>query len=313
MTKNMRIMLIIICFVLLFFLIGVLIWGIVERDFSFNKHLEIVKEELFSMSEIDKVQMVTRSSDIKVYRTEGEQIRIVQKSSSNKKESKLFTATAEKGILSIDGKNSDTNFCIGFCFFRDSVYEVYLPKDYSKTVIIETTSGDITLEELGMEYFQELNILTTSGDIDLKSNIEAESITLKSTSGDIKVTTIKGSTLTFTSTSGDIESESIEGEHISLKTISGDIENHRVSGAVQISTVSGDVEVNHFYITGTSQINSTSGDIDVLMAQDASCKMSADTVSGDISFPHSVSVIGEGTYSLNFKTTSGDIKVKVTN
>lgn len=311
MEQRTRIILITICLFLILFLVSVLIWGIVLGDFHDETQLKVIKEEQFSEDAIEELLVVTRISDIRFYKSEDHMIRIVEKARKNKKEKQSAQISNHNGILKVDGKTNSRKFCIGFCFFKESIYEIYLPASYHKKITIETTSGDITFDQLEQQ-LSDLNIITTSGDIDLNSQLKIENVTLKSTSGDIHTQFLTSSIINMKTVSGDIENESVDAIDIKMKTTSGGIQNAWLRGGVECSTISGDIEFDYFDITGKSTMNSTSGDIEIELEQKSSCKMRADSVSGDIHFPHSESIINEGTHSLYFKTVSGDIDVRVT-
>lgn len=307
MKNSTRMILIVICFILVIFLIGVLVWGIVARDFEYGGKRKIVKEEHYDITEIDSIIITTRSADIKFYDTDGNDVRIVQKMGRKANKRDLFQTQNHGGILEIEETSGRGSFCIGFCFMKNSDYEIYLPSSYQKKIIVKTASGDVDIS-LKNELLKQVEITTTSGDIHLKSKLILDRITLKSTSGDIQAVELNSSAIYMGTVSGDIETEALDG-NIEIKTTSGDIETHYVKGSVQIKTVSGEVEIDDFVILGESKITTTSGDIDVVLDSASSCKMSADSVSGDIRFPHSESVIGDGTHLLYFKTVSGDIQV----
>lgn len=307
----MKIILITICLILIVFLIGILIWGIALGDFHDGTGLKVIKEEEFTEEEIEELLITTRFSDVRFYKSEDHMIRIVEKARKNKKEKESTKISNDNGILKVDGKTNSRNFCIGFCFFNGSIYEIYLPESYHKKITVETTSGEITFDQTEQQ-LSDLNIVTTSGDIDLNSQLKIENVTLKSTSGDIYTQFLASSIISMKTVSGDIENESIDAVDVKLKSTSGDIKNTWLRGGIECSTISGNIKLNYFDITGKSTMNSTSGDIKIVLEQKSSCKMKADSVSGDIHFPHSESIINEGTHSLHFKTVSGDINVKVT-
>lgn len=298
-------MLIVICLILIIFLVSILVWGIRMKDFNFSKSYEVVKEETYSVDEIKEIEVLSRSADIVVYKTTDNNIKVVQKSSS-KNTKRLFESSSSNGILKIDGRESTKNFCIGFCFW-DVVLEIYIPSIYENDIKIETASGDITIE---LENLSKLKANTASGDIELKRSLIAEEVDLKSISGDIETVIIQASNISIESTSGDIESTRLE-ENIYLKTISGKIECDNIKGEATISTVSGDIDIDYFNIIGNSKITSTSGDIEISLSNDSSVRMSGNSVSGDIRFPNSESIINDGIYSLYLKTISGDIDIRI--
>lgn len=288
MKDSTRIVLIVICLIFIILLIGFMIWGIGRGDFTDMRSFKIVKEETYKVDDIEELYLKLKSSDVIFYENSENKIRIVEKANKKIKENKLFSSSISHGVLEIEEQSS--NFCIGFCFFRDTTYEIYLPITYDKKINVKTASGDIEFF-IENESLSDLKLITVSGDIKIKRPINANNAYLKATSGDIETTHL------------------ITNE-MKIETVSGDVESSKIEGQIEISTVSGDIEIDDFNILGDSKIKSTSGDIDIHFNQNASCKLSADSVSGDIRFPNAESIVGDGKYSLSLKTVSGDIKVK---
>lgn len=143
-------------------------------------------------------------------------------------------------------------------------------------------------------------------------NSYQKQITIKTTSGDIEIDALNSTSIQINSVSGDIDSRTIEGKETKIKTTSGDIELGWINGEIEVVSVSGDVELDYFSPLGNSNIKTTSGEIEVMLDKNASVKMHADSVSGDIRFPNSESILGSGEHSISFKTVSGNIKVRVT-
>lgn len=309
MKNSTRIILVMICFLLIIFLIGILIWGIIDRDFYEGGNLQIVKEETISLSTIDEIMIATHSADIKFFNSATDDIKIIQKSrKKNKKD--LFQVTSSGSTLKIESSKK-LNFCIGFCFFRNSVYEIYLPASYTKNITVNTSSGDIDFEVLEETRLKNLKLTTISGDITLKNELYASNMKIKSTSGDIETSKLNADMIELETVSGSISNEYLESNQVYLKTISGDIENRFLKGGVQISTVSGDIEIEKMNIIGKSKITTTSGDIEAKLDDNSNCQISADSTSGDIHYPKLGTIFGNGNNSLYFKTVSGDIDIEV--
>lgn len=307
MKNSTKIALIVVCFLLVLFLISILIWGIVNKDFSFYEPLKIVKEESYLADSIHEITIQTRSSDITFFRTNDDKIKVVEKSFKKTKQKDLFKTKNSNGVLQIEPKNQ-SNFCIGFCFFQKSLYEIYVPNTYRDSITIKTASGDVVLNSLE-EQLEKLTIVTTSGDIQIKSNLKASLLKLKSTSGDIDTMFLEVPSIEMETVSGDIESGTVKGEKIYMKTISGDIENEWLQGAIEISTISGEIDINYLDVTGKSKMTSTSGDIGIMINQKSNCRINATSVSGDIHFPN-FEVIKES-HPFDLKTVSGDIDIQV--
>lgn len=308
MKDSTRIILIVICIVLVIFLISVLTWGIIFRKDFYGGDLNMVKEEQYPVENIEKIVVSTPRADVRVFRTDDEDIKIIQKASRKVKEKDLFVATVDSDTLEI--KDQRSGICIGFCFLPSIVYEIYIPNSYQNEISITTTSGDIKINALEEQY-SNIKLVSVSGDIKLDGRILTDKLNLKTTSGDIQIGYVKSTSINMNSVSGDIEGGTIESNETTIKTTSGDIELDWISGEIEATSVSGDIELEYFNPIGNSNFKTTSGEIEVMLDKNASVKMHGDSVSGDIRFPHSESILGTGEHSITFKTTSGDVKVRV--
>ena len=130
--------------------------------------------------------------------------------------------------------------CTGFCNLNRKLV-ISLPDNFTKKIIIVTTSGDISSAAL----IKDLDILTVSGDIRLKGITGYASIT--TTSGDINITSFHANyNSAIKTTSGDVSIDSCDN-YVEAYTTSGDIEigrNNTTTTILKISTTSGDIEVN---------------------------------------------------------------------
>ena len=306
MKDSTRIILIIICIVLVVFLIGVLVWGITFRGDIFREELKVVKEEQFSTQNIKEIMVSTPRANVRIFRTNEEKIKVIEKASKKVKEKDLFVAKINGDTFEI--KDQGRNFCFGFCFLSNIYYEIYIPNSYQNQISITTTSGDIEMnaEE---EQYQDVTLRSVSGDIRINSKIVTNNMSLKTTSGDIEMGHLNSTSIEVNSVSGDVSGKTIEGKETKIKTTSGDIELDWITSELEINSVSGDIELDYFNPFGSSNFKTTSGEIEIMLDKKASVKMRGDSVSGDIRFPHSESVIGDGTHLLYFKTVSGDIQV----
>lgn len=306
MKNSTKIILIVVCLILALSLIVILIQGILYGDTFYEGELKLIKEELVSLESIHEIDVQDNLADIHIYSTDESNLRIVQRARRKIKEKDQFQTTIDDDVLKIKGKKK-INFCIGFCFFPSNSYDIYIPSSYQEKITLQTSSGDIVLD---FSKFSQVRLKTVSGDIKIKNQLVADDIQLKTTSGDIVGSEIKGLLIQMNTVSGDMEIEKMEGS-VTLKTTSGDIENDWLQGELDVSTVSGDIEFDHLNLLGNSKLKSTSGDIDLTLDSNSSIKMSADSVSGDIRFPHAESIVGAGDHTLSMKTVSGDIRVKL--
>lgn len=306
MDKTIKILQICLLIVLLLMLFGILMWGLSKDNFSFSGETKQVKNEKFSIENIDQININTKSNDVKIYVSNTNELRVVQYSSKKVKEKDLFTYKKENNTLTIEDNHH--YFCIGFCFIADARYEIYLPSTYTKNLNINEISGDITIDELDIK-LNSLSLKTTSGDIEINNNIKTNNIKIDTKSGEIQTNNISANNTNIESISGDLYLKSLISKDIYLHTISGEVEVNKITGKLDIKTTSGDIEIDHFTIKSNSKITSISGDVDVNLSNDSHCNVLLSSVSGDKILPNNSSLVGKGTYKLEINTTSGDIEV----
>lgn len=145
-----------------------------------------------------------------------------------------------------------------------------------------------------------IEVKTTSGDIEM-SSIKGNNANLKSTSGDLKLGEVN--TAELYSTSGEIILE--KGNNVQAKTTSGDIELNRIENHLDAESVSGDIKIRSLFIENDSKIKTTSGD--VLINEINNAYIETSTVSGDVHISDNNQYARS---TLNIKTISGDIRVK---
>lgn len=251
MVKALKIIsLLLVCAVLVLFM-----YAFIKSDFKFsNMTAKLVKEEEFELKEIEKISVSVKSSDIKIYESDDDKIKV--KVYSDERDN--ITITEEEKELIISNKQKGI-VCFGFCFGNRRI-ELYVPKTYEGAFDIKATSGDIISN---IDTFNDYNIHVTSGDIQI-DNVGA--FTGKATSGDIEIERVN-KYITFQTTSGDIDIDMVTlTKNSSIKVTSGDIEINKVTNAyVNASAKSGDINVvnNDRMAEFELTIKATSGDIDV--------------------------------------------------
>lgn len=240
--------------------------------FHFGGDSQVILEEQYNVEKINRIVVDTAVSDIKFLPSEDNSVKVViYGEEKDRAESNL-----EQNVLTISSQKKN-RICFGFCFFGKEEIIVYLPENKIKELELKTISGDITITE-SLE--ANVKLKTTSGDVVMQDANVAE---IKTTSGDIKIGNVKNASLY--STSGEIEANSIEGK-------------------ASLSTTSGDIKVNTFKCQEDSEIKSVSGDVKLGMVENA--YIETKTVSGDSDVANN----NRGSkYTLNIKTTSGDIRV----
>ncbi len=157
---------------------------------------------------------------------------------------------------------------------------VYLPQDEYEAIHVLSVSGDIDIPK---EFsFSEAKIDNTSGDVSFSAPVKNE-LSVKTVSGDMELTNIECQSVTATSTSGEIVFSKVTAqENIHIESVSGDVEllkcdagsiwikttSGEVSGTLCtekkfiVDTVSGDVDVPKSTYGGKCEIKTTSGDVE---------------------------------------------------
>lgn len=316
--KKMGIILLIIILVTMVIGLGkILVFAIHHNDWNWfmnfgssetaRKEEYIRKEEKIGITDIKKIDLEFKSSDLNVFFTEDSDIRVVQYSYKELREDQLFQVNKSSSNVTIKGNHKPQFFFFYIGFMENTVYDVYIPKTYEGSLEIKAVSGDIEVNEsLKLE---DLTISSTSGNIKM-GNVEANNIKIETISGDIKLQQLENDTLKLKTVSGEILVESAKGK-IESKTTSGNIEIKKMEGNVEITSVSGNVKSEDFKITGDSKVKTTSGDVKMYLNQESNCEIQTKSVSGDVKLPNRRNVMGVEPYvELNIETVSGNIRLE---
>ncbi|WP_147566586.1 DUF4097 domain-containing protein [Clostridium tyrobutyricum] len=273
------------------------------KGFSFENRFGeaniIQKDENIAIKGYDNINIDFPSSDIFVSTTDGNNLKVVQKASTNLKDAEKFIVDRQNNSIVIR-KNSNRVFNIfDFGNFNEKI-ELYIPKNYTKNLNIHVASGDITFN----------------------SDIKLNDIECSQSSGDFHVNnSITGSNIYIKSISGDITAEKLNSKHYDIHATSGDLDINSISGSGNVKTISGDVKINYSGINEYSNMSSTSGDINLIVPENMSFEFDGNCTSGNVNanFPlnyqnerksRASAKVGSGPYKkINANAVSGDIKI----
>lgn len=185
---------------------------------------------------------------------------------------------------------------------------IALPQEYDMAVEIRATSGDVDVADVTLS---DILVETTSGDvsISLENNKQPASIRVKGSSGDVDV---NASTprLTIGTVSGDVEYYG-DCPDISVTTVSGDAEIDGAMRQVNLKSVSGDIQLR----VGSDALqnvncNTTSGDLTIHLPAGLRGQVGVrmQTVSGDKRNRYGES-LGMPLAWVNANSVSGDVTV----
>ena len=166
--------------VLIIILLGIMMLGLFNREFTFNfgdyEKVELYNE-IYSLEDVLELNVNMVSTDITIRNSEDENIRVIINGKEDRKDK--YSISNDNKNLKIDEK-AYSSFCFGFCFYSDEVI-VYLPKSFNNNINIKGTSSDVNIMD---SYDSKMDIHTVSGEIKVQ---DANDIVVKTTSGDIDI------------------------------------------------------------------------------------------------------------------------------
>ncbi len=181
-------------------LIGIIVIGVILimsifRTRVFAPSVEINDEKSFSIEGITSLQVVMTKEKIRIMQAQTNEVRIHYHGTS-KQELKL-AAKAGGGTV-IVGSTRTINCLTG----EDLYVDIYLPEDYDRQIVVQTTSGNVTSEKAQAD---KISINTTSGDITLNDCVG--SLDLKASSGNISAAykTFGEQNINIVTTSGSVQ------------------------------------------------------------------------------------------------------------
>ncbi len=242
------------------------------------------------LSKIDNITIVYNSEDITFLESD-EDVLVIKEYLSKWKSSyeAKVSVTGNSVNIKVGKRPLVTTF--------DASVEIYLPKTYSGSLSVETTSGKISM--------------------DVAYSFDA--LQIKSTSGNLEFEKVSANTIDFITNSGEILCHSIHG-NITTKSNSGRISVADASGEGNYESNSGDIEIEYIDIGGDITAYSQSGGIYLTMPKDSNFIFDANTHSGNIrtTFPEFLAstettangAIGdEAGITIDLSTSSGNIEV----
>lgn len=245
------------------------------RDRNNFEGNSIDEVKTFGIDQLEEIYIHSVSSDVSVFSTDEEDIKIHFYGRSALKSEKALP----KLITNLEGSKLKIEIKYPKVVFYNAnvVLDVYIPQDYRENIIIDTVSADVYISNLDINNFQ---CKTVSGDLRIES-LGSDNLTLKTTSGNINILDILGN-LKVDSVSGNVNvGYKVFAQDIDIKTISGKVKIDLPQNAefyLKTNTVSGEV-VAKFPITIISfnKMNQLEGTVGT-----GDNRIIVDTVSGNI-------------------------------
>ena len=283
MNKGLTITLIILLSILLVGVIGGMIFLMnTNIDFSnFNIGISSQSKKLVEEKEITNIKdfnIESEVADIYIENSESSTIK-VELYSDDAKEYEITELNDQIKVVLKDKK--------AFKLFKKTpVIKIHAPKTYNKLFTINERTGDIKISEFEnadldinlttgdteVKSINDVNIKFTTGDIEIKN---ANNVKLDGTTGDIEVGKVKS--LTSKTTTGDVNVDIVDNIKTSITT--GDIEINTINNSCELTSTTGDIEINNATINKKSKITSGTGDVKIDRTKN--CYVEAKTKIGD--------------------------------
>jgi len=182
-------------------------------------------------------------------------------------------------------------------------FEIFVPERFAPewdisngrlTIIENTNNFSINLSVTLPNYF--IKVYYPAG-------ADFSDITLKTSSGNVRVPQVNAGNLDITTSSGDIDAKAVGFTRASMRASSGEITFAGSGGSVDIETSSGNIRAD---ISNVASIDAavSSGNITINGTGDSAAVLSARTMSGNIK------VDGAIWQSITTRTSSGDTTIK---
>lgn len=283
MNKGLTITLITLLSILLVGVIGGMIFLMnTNFDFSnFNIGISSQSKKLVEEKEITNIKdfnIESEVADIYIENSESSTIK-VELYSDDAKEYEITELNDQIKVV-LKEKSS-------FKLFKKTpVIKIYAPKTYNKLFTINERTGDIKISEFEnadldinlttgdteVKSINDVNIKFTTGDIEIRN---ANNVKLDGTTGDIEVGKVKS--LTSKITTGDVNVDIVDNIKTNIKT--GDIEINTINNSCELTSTTGDIEINNATINKKSKITSGTGDVKIDRTKN--CYVEAKTKIGD--------------------------------
>lgn len=308
MNKGLTITLITLLTILLFGVVGFMIFVMngkldlsnIKIGFSGQSETLIDSKEITSIKDININSDV---ADIYVEDTESSTIKVELYSD----DASEYSITDENDQIKIVLKEKRTVKM----FKKNAVIRVYAPKSFNKDFIINGRTGDIEIAS-----YENSNIKAelTTGDIELA---DINNVDIKLTTGDITIGNAKETNLE--STTGDIEINSAtklaistrtgdvkvgEVDDVKIKLTTGDIEINTINNKLDLTSTTGDIDIDNATVKENSSIESGTGDVNVKSA--TGCYIDANAKIGDTKVNNNDR---KSDIELKITSRTGDIRV----
>lgn len=256
-------------------------------NFSFKFGYSDNKIESKTYDSIEDLKVYSNVADIFIEHSEDDKV-LVELYSDNADEYYVKEANGNLEVK-LDEKNRTFNFLT-----PQSKIVIKLPKDYDKSIKVDTKTSDIKLDDYENAT---LDIENKTGDL-AAGNVKTLKISVDT--GDIKINNLE--TINATVTTGDVNVGSCVDAYITTTT--GDIKVDNITNKVDIKATTGDIRISNVNVNENSTISTTTGDVRVDTLTGAYVEATSKT--GDIKVNNNDR---KSEFEIKISTKTGDINV----
>ena len=257
-----------------------------------------------SLQDIDAIHVKTTSGNVQIRTEQRSDLKAELTGQGSHRYKLEINRSGSRLEVELKRKRSFWNF-IQLDWFRGSArLELIVPRDFEHRLQLTASSGNITADGTSQMPFQlsEMSVKLTSGNIKIH-HVQADHLALEGTSGNIHATDAKVGTA-------------------DLKLTTGNIKMKEFQGAVNAKITSGNLDIQFAQLTGPIEARLTSGRAVLDLPDDAGFTLDAQVTSGKISndFPLQNARIesnrkwsgthGSGEHEIKLSATSGHITLK---
>lgn len=238
----------------------------------------------------------------------------------------LLVARAQLASLAATTKSGDTQLetveIAGAVKVTAASGDVVLHHVQAAELTAETASGDVEASEVAVA--GPLDLSAKSGDVMVNAVTSDAPASFVAASGDVKLTTVSSkAALTASTKSGEVIGETLTAPTLTLMNVNGDIRAKKIAGAIDATTVSGDLKLSLRELTGDLAVHASSGDVRVKLPGETPFAFDLQTGDGELrtkfgqqatvtdnSRHHQTGTVGAAPqYHVTAVTSNGDLSV----
>lgn len=252
--------------------------GNILRKGSFSNSV-LIYDQVYDGTNLKFIETDLSSADLEYHFSQNSELRVVYYGPENEKDSPLVKTKYENDRLEIKQHDRISVFNM----ISGEKLIVYLPADFDKEIAGHTASGNILFNE----------------------DISLNKLSLKLSSGNVKLKKLITDDADITVSSGTISADSIIASTYNFRMSSGNFKTAEIEGAGDISSTSGNTDIKSY--KGGGSIKSTSGNIDIgILSLDSDLEISLTSGNVSADLPTAESAI-----SYSFDVLSGSIRTNL--